>query len=943
MDKEEIVIKGARENNLKNVDLTIPKNALVVFTGVSGSGKSTLAFDTIFAEGQRRYVESLSSYARQFLGSYEKPDVDSIDGLTPTISIDQKTKSHNPRSTVGTVTEIYDYLRLLFGRIGEAYCPHHHIKIEALTAQQIADLVMDRPEGTHIEVMAPLARNEKGTFADDIAKFLKAGFNRMKIDAEAEQRYQTVPLLDKNAKHTIYIVIDRIVLKPDSKERVLEAVKSALDIGNGYVNVSADGEEKLYSEHHSCPVCGFSVPEIEPRLFSFNNPLGCCPDCKGLGEIISADPDLLVPNPDLSIEEGALRFYSVNKQEVETMDWLDLEHICEAYKIPLNKPFRSLTKAQKDIVFYCPKEPVRYTVRTRNGSTLNKTAAEGALTKLNRLYQNTTSSWMKEYYGTFMSSRECPTCHGARLNEKVLAIYVDGKNIDDVCRMPLNECLEWFRNIHLTETQHAIADMVVNEIRNRLQFLCDVGLDYLTLSREAMTLSGGESQRIRLATQIGSKLSGIVYVLDEPSIGLHQRDNDRLIKTMKEMRDLGNTLIVVEHDTDTMRAADFLVDVGPGAGDHGGKIMYAGKPEGIVNVPDSITGQYLSGKKSIPVPEFRRPGVHKLVVRGARCHNLKNIDVTFKTGALNLVTGVSGSGKSSLVNEILYKALRRQLGSSKETPGEYTKIDGLKYFDKVINVDQDPIGATPRSNPATYINVFDDIRAVFAETREAKLKGFTKSSFSFNTKGGRCEACQGNGVTKISMAFMPDVYVTCPVCHGKRYTDEILSCLYHGKSIYDVLNMRAEEAVEFFADVPSIRKKLQTLVDVGLGYIRIGQGSPTLSGGESQRVKLAYELEKASTGDTLYILDEPTTGLHIDDISRLVKVLDRFVEQGNTVIVIEHNLDFIKCADWIVDLGPEGGDRGGQVVVEGTPEQVAECASSYTGQYLRKYLPKYCA
>lgn len=940
MDANEIVIKGARENNLKNVDLTIPKDSLVVFTGVSGSGKSTLAFDTIFAEGQRRYIESLSSYARQFLGSYEKPDVDSIDGLTPTISIDQKTKSHNPRSTVGTVTEIYDYLRLLFGRIGEAYCPNHHIKIEAMTPQQITKIVMQNHLGTHIEILAPLARQEKGTHAEDLEKFMKAGFSRMRIDDTPEQRYTTLPLLDKNRKHDISIVIDRILLKEDSQERVLEGVKSALNIANGYVMIDVEGKTDLYSEHHSCPICGFSVPDIEPRLFSFNNPLGCCPECKGLGQIISADPDLLIPNPDLSIEEGAIRFYSVKKQEVETTDWTDLQHICEANKIPLDVPFRKLTKRQKDIIFYGPSQPVEYTYTTRNGSKLHKVASEGVLDKLNRLYSTTQSSFMKEYYGMFMSAHECPTCHGARLNEKVLSIYVGGKNIDEVCRMPLDQCLDWFRNLKLNETQHAIADLVLKEIISRLQFLCDVGLEYLTLSREAMTLSGGESQRIRLATQIGSRLSGIIYVLDEPSIGLHQRDNDKLIKTMKEMRDLGNTLIVVEHDMDTMRAADFLVDVGPGAGDHGGRVVFAGKPKDIVNCPESITGQYLSGKKFIPVPEFRRPGLHNLVIHGARCHNLKNIDVTFKTGALNLVTGVSGSGKSSLVNEILYKAMKRHLRQGKETPGDFDKIDGLRYFDKVINVSQDPIGTTPRSNPATYIKVFDDIRDVFASTREAKLKGFTKSDFSFNTKGGRCESCQGNGVVTISMAFLPDVYVTCPECHGKRYTDEILSCLYKGKSIYDVLNMRAEEAVEFFKDIPAIRKKIQTLVDVGLGYIRLGQSSTTLSGGEAQRVKLAYELEKAATGDTLYILDEPTTGLHIDDISKLVKVLDQFVEEGNTVIVIEHNLDFIKCADWIVDLGPEGGDKGGTVVVEGTPEEVATCSSSYTGQYLKKYLTK---
>ncbi len=938
MDQNEIVIKGARENNLKNVDLTIPKNALVVFTGVSGSGKSTLAFDTIFAEGQRRYMESLSSYAKQFLGSYEKPDVDSIDGLTPAISIDQKTKSHNPRSTVGTVTEIYDYLRLLYGRIGEAYCPNHHIKIEALSAEQVCKMVMNTPENSKITVMAPLSRNEKGSHLDDMEKFFKAGFTRMRIDGGEETRYPAVPLLDKNRKHDIDIVIDRLIMREGIGERLLEAIKTALDVANGYVNVDINGKTSLYSEHHSCPICGFSVPKIEPRLFSFNNPLGCCPDCKGLGIKIQADPLLVVPDEDLSIEEGAVKFMSVNKQNANTIDWMDFKAICEAYKIPMDVPFRKLNAEQREIIFNGPKEPVAYTYKTLSGSEIHKNATEGVLTRLNRLYQTTDSSMMKDYYQTFMTSHVCETCHGARLNEAVLSIYVDGKNIFELCSMSLDKLRAWFENIHLTPTQQTIADLVIKEIDSRLKFLCDVGLDYLTLNREAMTLSGGESQRIRLATQIGSKLSGIVYVLDEPSIGLHQRDNNKLINTMKEMRDLGNTLIVVEHDEDTMRAADYLVDIGPGAGDHGGEIVFAGKPADIVNCKGSITGDYLSGRKFIPVPSIRRSGLKKLEIKGARCHNLKNIDVTFKTGALNLVTGVSGSGKSSLVTEILYKSALKKLGIGHDAPGEADEIKGLNLFDKVINVSQDPIGKTPRSNPATYIKVFDDIRDVFAQTKEARLKGFDKSSFSFNTSGGRCESCQGDGVVRISMAFLPDVYVTCPVCQGKRYTDEILSVLYKGKNIYDVLNMRAEDAYEFFANVPSIAKKLKTLIDVGLGYIKLGQPSPTLSGGESQRVKLAYELEKIATSNTLYILDEPTTGLHTDDIAKLVKVLDAFVEEGNTVIVIEHNLDFIKCADWIVDLGPEGGDKGGEVLIQGTPEEVADCPKSFTGQYLKKYL-----
>jgi excinuclease ABC subunit A len=940
MNSNELVVKGARENNLKNIDVTIPKDKLVVFTGVSGSGKSTLAFDTIFAEGQRRYIESLSSYARQFLGSYEKPDVDSIEGLSPTIAIDQKSQSHNPRSTVGTVTEIYDYLRLLFGKIGEVYCPNHHTKIEALTPEQMRDMVLKNKPGSKVTILSPVVRNEKGSQYETMDKFFKAGFNRMRIDGEEETRYPSIPFLNKNQKHTIDVVVDRLILKEDENERLLEGLKAALDLSNGFVNVDVDGNQSLYSEHHSCPICGFSVPKVEPRLFSFNNPLGCCPDCKGLGVNILPDPELLVPNPDLSLKQGAIRFYSVNKQEAEMVDWLDLKHVCEKYKIPLDIPFRKLTDEQKEIIFHGPKQAVVYTYETTNGSVLKKTVVEGVLEKINRLYTTTSSPMMKDYYAMFMSSHICHTCHGARLNEQALAVYVNGKNISDLCLMSLSDLRTWFSTIKLSPSQTVISELVVKEINSRLAFLCDVGLDYLTLGREATTLSGGESQRIRLATQIGSKLSGIIYVLDEPSIGLHQRDNDRLIKTMKEMRDLGNTLIVVEHDEDTMRAADYIVDIGPGAGDHGGKVVFAGSPKDIVNCKESITGQYLSGALKIPVPLFRRPGIHNLVIHGARCHNLKNIDVTLKTGCLNLITGVSGSGKSSLINEILYKKMRQSLGLGKEAPGEFDSIDGLKYFDKVINVSQEPIGKTPRSNPATYIGAFDDIREIFASTKEARMKGFDRGMFSFNTKGGRCEACQGDGVRKISMSFLPDVYVTCEVCHGKRYTDEILEVLYKGKNIYDVLNMRAEDAYEFFINIPSLKKKLGTLVDVGLGYIKLGQASPTLSGGESQRVKLAYELEKSSTSNTLYLLDEPTTGLSTFDISHLLDVLNKLIEQGNTVVVIEHNLDFVKCADWIVDLGPEGGNMGGNLVIQGTPEEVAVCHESYTGQYLKKMLDR---
>ncbi len=937
-ENNNIVIKGARENNLKNIDLTIPKNKLIVFTGVSGSGKSTLAFDTIFAEGQRRYIESLSSYARQFLGSYEKPDVDSIEGLTPAISIDQKTKSHNPRSTVGTVTEIYDFLRLLYGKIGQAYCPNHHIKIEALSNQEIVNIILTNSYGSKITILAPLVRNEKGTHYETIEKFIKAGFSRMRIDNSEETRYSSVPFLNKNQKHNIDVVIDRIILKEDSKDRLLEAVKAALNVADGYVEVDVDGKVSLYSEHHSCPICGFSVPKIEPRLFSFNNPLGCCPDCKGLGQKISTDVNLLIPDPSLPINKGAIKFYSVNKIEANIMDWSDLKALCQKYSIPIDVPYNQLTKKQQDIILNGPEEPFTYKYINSSGSIINKTVSEGVLNKINRLYQTTSSSMMKDYYESFMSSKVCPTCHGARLNDQVLSIKVADKNIYELCQMPLNELLNWFKNLKLSSRDEKISELVVKEIINRLTFLCDVGLEYLTLSREAMTLSGGESQRIRLATQIGSKLSGIIYVLDEPSIGLHQRDNDKLIKTMQEMRDLENTMIVVEHDEDTMLAADWIVDVGVGAGEHGGNIVFNGKPSDFLNCQDSITASYLSHRKMIQVPNYRRQGVHDLIIKGARCHNLKNIDVTFKTGALNLVTGVSGSGKSSLVTEILYKAALKQFNIGKLEVGEHDKIIGLNYFDKVINVSQEPIGKTPRSNPATYIKVFDDIRELFAMTNQAKAKGFDKGAFSFNTKGGRCEACQGDGVTRISMAFLPDVYVTCPVCHGKRYTDEILEITYKGKNIYDVLNMRVEEAMEFFKNIPTIYRKLKTLNDVGLSYIKLGQPSTTLSGGESQRVKLAYELEKVSTSNTLYILDEPTTGLSTYDISKLLNVLNEFVELGNTVVVIEHNLDFIKCADWINDLGPEGGENGGELIVSGTPEEVAKCPKSYTGQYLKKYL-----
>jgi len=938
MENSKIIVKGAKENNLKNVSLEIPKNKLVVFTGVSGSGKSTLAFDTIFAEGQRRYMESLSSYARQFLGSYEKPNVDAIEGLSPTIAIDQKTQSHNPRSTVGTVTEIYDYMRLLYGKIGEVYCPNDHIKIEALSAEQIRDLIYKNEEGSKVIILAPVVRNEKGSHYETMSKFFKAGITRMKLDNSPIERYPSVPLLNKNQKHSIEFVVDRLILRKESRERLLESIKAALDMANGFVVANINGKEKIYSQHHSCPICGFSVPKVEPRLFSFNSPLGCCPKCKGLGVTITADENLLVPNKDLSINQGGIRFYTVNKQEAETLDVKELNELCRVYDISKNVPYRKLTKKQRHVIMYGPDKEIEYLVKQKNGSVFHRTITEGLIGKINRLYYSTQSNMMKKYYALFMSSNECSACHGSRLNESALSVYINGKNIYEACSMPLKETLEWINSLQLTPTQEKISKLVVKEIKNRLKFLCDVGLDYLTLSREAMTLSGGESQRIRLATQIGSQLSGIIYVLDEPSIGLHQKDNDKLIKTLKSMRDLGNTMIVVEHDEDTMRASDYLVDIGPGAGDFGGRVIFSGNPKDILNCKESITGQYLSGAKRIEKPEFRRPGVHDVTIRGARCHNLKNIDVTIKTGALNLITGVSGSGKSSLISNTLYKAVRQNLGLGKDVPGDCDGVDGMDYFDKIINVSQDPIGKTPRSNPATYIGVFDDIRNLFAQTREARLKGFDKSSFSFNVKGGRCESCRGDGLKKISMAFLPDVYVTCEVCHGKRYKEEVLQVLYKGKSIADVLDMRASEAYSFFENIPSIERKLRTLIDVGLGYIKLGQSSTTLSGGEAQRVKLANELSNRSTLNTLYVLDEPTTGLHSADISKLLNVLNKLIDQGNTVVVIEHNLDFIKCADWVNDLGPEGGDRGGYLVASGTPEKIASNPKSYTGQYLKKYL-----
>ena len=935
--KDYIVVKGARENNLKNVSVTIPKDSLVVFSGVSGSGKSTLAFDTIFAEGQRRYVESLSSYARMFLGDFSKPDVDSIDGLSPAISIDQKTTSHNPRSTVGTVTEIYDYLRLLYARIGVPYCPNHHIPIQASSLQQIYNAIRSNPDGSKITIYAPVVQNEKGTHQATLAKFFNQGYSRIKIDDKPLTRYDEVPLLDKNYKHTIAFAIDRLILNDDNKDRLFDSLRTALDFARGYVTIDVDGKETLYSEHQSCPICGFSVPPLEPRLFSFNNPLGCCPDCNGLGVKIEADPEKMIADPTKSIEDGAIA--CLPKKNHDTIEWNDFYAVLDKYKISTKTPFNKLSQKQKEVVIYGPKEPVKYVYESSSGSKIVKNVTEGLKARIDRLYMSTKSEWMKTYYGSFMSEVECPTCHGARLNEMVLSIRVGGLNIYELCSMSLAKIYDFFLHLELTAMQHKIADLIINEVKNRLKFLIDVGLDYLTLSREASTLSGGEAQRIRLATQIGSRLTGVLYVLDEPRIGLHQRDNDKLINTLKEMRDLGNSLIVVEHDEDTILSADYVVDIGPGAGDHGGSVVFQGKVEDLLKDTSSLTADYLTGRKMIPLPLKRREAKNYLTIKNAYCHNLKHIDVKVPLGEFVCVTGVSGSGKSSLIDQVLYKTIRSKILLS----GEKTECDGItnsKLITKIINVSQEPIGRTPRSNPATYIKVFDDIREVFANTKDAKMKGMDKSMFSFNVRGGRCEACQGAGVQRISMNFLPDVYVECDVCHGKRYTDDVLSVYFKEKNISDVLDMRAEEALSFFSAFPNIKKKLQTLVDVGLGYMKLGQPSTTLSGGEAQRVKLAYELERPSDGSTLYILDEPTTGLHPYDIEKLIRVLNRLVDNGNSVVVIEHNLDVIKSADYIIDLGPEGGDKGGNLVFEGTPDEIVSCKDSYTGIYLAREMEK---
>ena len=938
--EDKIIIKGARENNLKNIDLEIPKNKLVIMTGLSGSGKTSLAFDTIYAEGQRRYVESLSAYARQFLGNMEKPDVDSIEGLSPAIAIDQKTTSNNPRSTVGTVTEIYDYLRLLYARVGKAYCPKHHVVIESQTIKQMADTIDQYDDGDRLMILARVVKRKKGTFKDYFADLLKDGYLRVNVDGQMYMLDEDIQL-EKNKKHNIDVVIDRIVKKEGYRSRLIDAIEVALKLTGGEVvvaNLTKDSEE-LFSEHLACPICGFSVPKLEPRLFSFNNPLGACEDCRGLGIKNEVDIDLLIPDWDKSINDGGIRYF---KTAVGTnrIEWQRFLILCETYHIDLDKPLKDFTKQELNYILYGSTEPISYQIVSDSGN-VNKTTKyiEGIKTLIARRYEETTSKWSKEWYASFMSEHICPTCQGRRLNDQVLSVRVGGLNIAEFTQQSIEQALAFINDLKLSEYELNIARLVIKEISDRLTFLNNVGLGYLTLARRAGGLSGGEAQRIRLATQIGTRLTGVLYVLDEPSIGLHQRDNNKLIKSLQDIRDLGNSVLVVEHDEDTMRASDYIIDIGPGAGVHGGQVICAGTPQQVCECEDSITGQYLSGKKSIAVPAKRRKGNgYFLEVKGAKEHNLKNINVKFPLGKFNVVTGVSGSGKSTLVNDILGKVLMRHVYHSKERPGEHREVCGMEYIDKVIEVSQDPIGRTPRSNPVTYTGVFDDIRELFAQTNEAKMRGYDKGRFSFNIKGGRCEACQGDGLKKISMHFLPDVYVPCEQCGGKRYNEETLQVTYKDKNIYDILEMTVEEALSFFENLPKIKNKIQTLYDVGLGYVKLGQSATTLSGGEAQRVKLASELQKKSTGKTVYILDEPTTGLHSHDVARLIEVLQRIVDQGDTIIVIEHNLDVIKVADHIIDLGPEGGDGGGKIVVSGTPEKVAKCPQSYTGQFLKLLL-----
>lgn len=934
-----IVVKGAREHNLKNIDVVIPRDKLIVFTGLSGSGKSSLAFDTIYAEGQRRYVESLSSYARQFLGQMEKPDVDYIDGLSPAISIDQKTTSRNPRSTVGTVTEIYDYLRLLYARIGIPHCIKCGREISQQTVDQIVDAVMELDEKTKIQVMAPIVRGRKGEYVKELDNVRKSGFVRVRIDGSVYDLSEEIKL-DKNKKHNIEVIVDRLVIKPDIKSRLTDSVETATQLTDGLVIIDIVGDrEELYSLNYACPEHGAVIEEMSPRMFSFNNPFGACKKCGGLGSYKEIAPELIIPNKKLSINQGAIKApgWNINDGSIAKMYY---EGLAKEYGFSLDVPVEMINKEGLNAILYGTNgKKITMKRVTSYGTGTYKNDFEGIISNLQRRYNETTSDWARSDIEAVMTTCVCPDCHGSRLTPEIMSVTVGGLNIYEFCSMPINEELEFIKNLQLTEREKMIGTLVVNEIRERLEFLNSVGLDYLSLAREASTLSGGEAQRIRLATQIGSSLMGVLYILDEPSIGLHQRDNDKLLGTLKHLRDLGNTLIVVEHDEDTMRNADYIVDIGPGAGIHGGELIAQGTVEDIINCERSVTGMYLSGKRSIPVPEKRREGNgKKLTVYNARENNLKGIDVEIPLGKFVAVTGVSGSGKSSLVNEILNKYLSSVLNGAKKRPGKFDRMTGVENLDKVINIDQSPIGRTPRSNPATYTGVFNDIRELYAQTPDAKQRGYKANRFSFNVKGGRCEACQGDGIVKIEMHFLADVYVPCEVCGGKRYNRETLDVKFKGKSIYDVLEMTVDEGVEFFAQQPKIYNKLKTLSDVGLGYIKIGQSATTLSGGEAQRVKLATELSKRSTGKTIYILDEPTTGLHTADVHRLVNVLNMLVDNGNTVLVIEHNLDVIKTADYIIDLGPEGGKGGGKIICTGTPEEVAKCKKSYTGQYLKKYL-----
>ena len=930
-----ISIKGAKENNLKNIDIKIPKNELVVITGVSGSGKSSLAFDTIYAEGQRRYVESLNAYARQFLGGMKKSNVDLIEGLSPSIAIDQKTTNKNPRSTVGTITEIYDYLRLLFARVGTPYCPEHHIPIKSQSIEEMTLKVLNYEEGSKITIMSPIVRGQKGTHQDTLKDLAKSGYTKVRVNNKMYDLSEKIEL-EKNKKDNIEVIIDRIILNKNERSRIFEGIENSIKLSDGYVIIKINEEEILMSEKYACPHCNFSLAELEPRMFSFNAPYGACEECKGLGNVLKISEDLIVPDKTISINDGAILTLS-NDQNIY---YTSLKTTCDYYKIDMNKPFYELTKKEKDIIFYGSKDIIKFKFTSKNGNVRYQSDYyEGIINNLERRYIETTSSFIREWLNQYMVEIPCKKCHGARLKDSVLSVLINKKNIYEVTKLSIKKLIAFIKNLKLNKEQQQIADLIIKEILSRLIFLDNVGLSYLTLDREAGTLSGGESQRIRLATQIGSQLTGVLYVLDEPSIGLHQKDNDKLINSLKKMRDLGNSLIVVEHDIDTMLASDYLIDIGPVAGKNGGHVVACGTPKEVMDNKNSITGDYLSGRRVIEVPKERRKGNKKFIkIRGAKENNLKNINVDFPLGTFTCVTGVSGSGKSSLVNEILYKNLHNYLYPKKSKVGLCKSIKGLENVDKVIYISQDPIGRTPRSNPATYTGVFDDIRDFFVNTKEAKLRGYDKGRFSFNVKGGRCEACYGDGVKKIEMHFLPDVYVPCDLCHGKKYNKETLDIKFKGKNIADILDMKVEEAIEFFENVPKIKRKLQIMIDVGLSYIELGQNAVTLSGGEAGRVKLAKELQKKPTGKSVFILDEPTTGLHSEDVRKLLKIFKRIVDNGDTVIVIEHNLDIIKCADYLIDLGPDGGEGGGEVVACGTPEELAKNEKSYTGQYLKKYL-----